>query len=74
MLRQCSNNLTLNEFHTQTRVSHFALKLMDIDSEHLGIPETDYQCVVRVISRLHKICITKPDSENMTQSILLTQS
>lgn len=30
----------------QTRVSHFALKLMDIDSEHLGIPDTEYQCVV----------------------------
>jgi proliferating cell nuclear antigen len=32
----------------QTRVSHFALKLMDIDSEHLGIPETEYQCVVQM--------------------------
>lgn len=34
----------------QTRVSHFALKLMDIDSEHLGIPDTDYQCVVQMPS------------------------
>ena len=32
----------------QTRVSHFSLKLMDIDSEHLGIPDTDYQCVVQM--------------------------
>lgn len=31
-----------------TRVSHFALKLMDIDSEHLGIPDTEYQCVVQM--------------------------
>jgi len=34
----------------QTRVSHFGLKLMDIDSEHLGIPDTDYQCVVQMPS------------------------
>lgn len=30
----------------QTRVSHFALKLMDIDQESLGIPDTEYSCVV----------------------------
>eukprot|EP00745_Piridium_sociabile_P005703 TRINITY_DN135765_c0_g1_i1.p1 TRINITY_DN135765_c0_g1~~TRINITY_DN135765_c0_g1_i1.p1 ORF type:complete len:269 (-),score=27.22 TRINITY_DN135765_c0_g1_i1:131-937(-) len=28
------------------KVSHFELKLMDIDSEHLGIPETEYQCEI----------------------------
>lgn len=32
----------------QTRNSHFQLKLMDIDSEHLGIPDTEYKCVVKV--------------------------
>jgi len=41
----------------QTRVSHFALKLMDIDSEHLGIPETEYQCVVQMPSaEFQRIC------------------
>lgn len=30
------------------RVSDFELKLMDIDSEHLGIPETDYKCSVKM--------------------------
>lgn len=30
------------------RLSNFELKLMDIDSEHLGIPETDYKCTVRM--------------------------
>jgi proliferating cell nuclear antigen len=41
----------------QTRVSHFALKLMDIDSEHLGIPETDYQCVVQMpATEFQRIC------------------
>jgi proliferating cell nuclear antigen len=32
----------------QTRISHFSLKLMDIDSEHLGIPDTEYKCVVKM--------------------------
>jgi len=41
----------------QTRVSHFALKLMEIDSEHLGIPETDYQCVVQMpAAEFQRIC------------------
>jgi len=30
------------------RISDFELKLMDIDSEHLGIPDTDYKCTVQV--------------------------
>ena len=30
------------------RISDFELKLMDIDSEHLGIPETEYSAVVRM--------------------------
>jgi len=34
----------------QTRISHFSLKLMDIDSEHLGIPSTEYKCVVKMPS------------------------
>jgi proliferating cell nuclear antigen len=32
------------------RVSEFELKLMDIDSEGLGIPDTDYKCVVKMPS------------------------
>jgi len=34
----------------QTRISHFSLKLMDIDSEHLGIPTTEYKCVIKMPS------------------------
>jgi proliferating cell nuclear antigen len=45
------------ENSAQTRVSHFSLKLMDIDSEHLGIPDTDYQCVVTMPSgEFQRIC------------------
>merc|ERR1712166_826024 len=41
----------------QTRVSHFSLKLMDIDSEHLGIPDTDYQCTVQMpAGEFQRIC------------------
>jgi len=41
----------------QNRVSHFALKLMDIDSEHLGIPDTEYQCTVQMPSaEFQRIC------------------
>lgn len=32
------------------RISEFELKLMDIDSEHLGIPETEYKAVVTMPS------------------------
>lgn len=32
------------------RISEFELKLMDIDSEHLGIPETDYKAKVKMPS------------------------
>lgn len=31
-------------------MSAYDLKLMDIDSEHLGIPETSYEAVVRMPS------------------------
>jgi proliferating cell nuclear antigen len=45
------------ESKNQARISDFNLKLMDIDSEHLGIPETDYQCVVQMASsEFQRIC------------------
>lgn len=33
-----------------SRISEFEMKLMDIDSEHLGIPETEYKAVVTMPS------------------------
>eukprot|EP00002_Diphylleia_rotans_P009475 TRINITY_DN1973_c0_g3_i1.p1 TRINITY_DN1973_c0_g3~~TRINITY_DN1973_c0_g3_i1.p1 ORF type:complete len:261 (+),score=77.21 TRINITY_DN1973_c0_g3_i1:132-914(+) len=39
------------------RTSDFEVKLMDIDSEHLGIPETEYQAVVRLpAGEFQRIC------------------
>ena len=32
----------------QDKISDFELKLMDIDSEHLGIPDTEYSAVVKM--------------------------
>lgn len=44
-----TDSLTMNfESPSQDRVSEFELKLMDIESEHLGIPETEYKCNVRL--------------------------
>ncbi|KAJ0403212.1 hypothetical protein P43SY_000020 [Pythium insidiosum] len=39
------------------RVSDFSLKLMDIDSEHLGIPGTEYMATVRMpAAEFQRIC------------------
>lgn len=38
------------ESPNQDRISDFDFKLMDIESEHLGIPETEYKCNVRMPS------------------------
>ncbi len=47
-------NIKYSDQHTdawrtdQDRISDFDVKLMDIDSEHLGIPDTDYKAVVKM--------------------------
>jgi len=41
----------------QSTISNFELKLMDIDSEQLGIPETEYKCVIKMpSSEFQRIC------------------
>jgi len=41
----------------QEKISDFELKLMDIDSEHLGIPQTAYQATVEMSSaEFQRIC------------------
>ena len=46
-----ADNLTLMfESQSNDRVSDFELKLMDIDSDHLGIPETEYKTTVQMPS------------------------
>ena len=41
----------------QDKISDFELKLMDIDSEHLGIPDTEYLATVKMPSaEFQRIC------------------
>jgi len=42
--------LCLTLFLDNDRISEYELKLMDIDSEHLGIPDTQYDAVVQMSS------------------------
>ena len=45
------------ESSNQERISDFELKLMDIDSEQLGIPDTDYSATVKMpSSEFARIC------------------
>lgn len=51
----CVNIMFENE--SQDRISDFEMKLMDIDSEHLGIPDTEYKCTVKMPSaEFQRIC------------------
>ena len=45
------------ESAAQDRISEFEMKLMDIDSEHLGIPEQTYTCGIKMPSaEFQRIC------------------
>ncbi|XP_055849948.1 proliferating cell nuclear antigen [Episyrphus balteatus] len=45
------------ESQNQEKVSDYEMKLMNLDQEHLGIPETEYSCVVRMPSmEFARIC------------------
>jgi len=45
------------ENQNQDRISDFELKLMDIDSEHLGIPDTDYKSIIKMPAKeFQRIC------------------
>ncbi|CAH8288714.1 unnamed protein product [Heterobilharzia americana] len=45
------------ESKNQEKSSEFEIKLMDLDTDHLGIPDTDYKCIIRMPSaQLQRIC------------------
>ncbi|CAE6019947.1 unnamed protein product [Arabidopsis arenosa] len=45
------------ESPTQDKIADFEMKLMDIDSEHLGIPDAEYHSIVRMPSgEFSRIC------------------
>lgn len=51
------------ESPNQERISDFELKLMDIDSEQLGIPDTDYAATVKMpSSEFARICKYAPST------------
>lgn len=44
-------------FTAQDKIADFEMKLMDIDSEHLEIPDAEYQSIVRMPSNeFSRIC------------------
>jgi hypothetical protein len=56
------------ESANQERISDFELKLMDIDSEQLGIPDTDYSATVKMpSSEFARICKCAPLSPSDTR-------
>jgi len=62
---------TCAENQSQDRISDFELKLMDIDSEHLGIPDTEYKCQIKMpASEFQRICrdLVRPASATQPRS------
>eukprot|EP01121_Diplochlamys_sp_Union-15-3_P018708 TRINITY_DN6874_c0_g1_i1.p1 TRINITY_DN6874_c0_g1~~TRINITY_DN6874_c0_g1_i1.p1 ORF type:complete len:258 (-),score=56.65 TRINITY_DN6874_c0_g1_i1:40-813(-) len=44
-------------FENKNKIANFDLKLLDIESEHLGIPDTQYKAIVKMpASEFQKIC------------------
>lgn len=55
LLGSCIHNLV--HVTAQDKIADFEMKLMDIDSEHLGIPEAEYHAIVRMPSaEFARIC------------------
>ena len=45
------------ESNNNARISEYDIKLMDIDQEHLGIPETDYAATIKMpTAEFQRIC------------------
>jgi len=62
----------LFEAPDQTKLSDFQLKLMDIDAEHLGIPETEYSAVVKMpASEFQRVC---RDLATLGESVVVSAS
>lgn len=52
------------------KTSDYEMKLMNLDQEHLGIPETDYACVVRLpAAEFARIC---RDLSQFGESVIIT--
>ncbi|CAK7325799.1 unnamed protein product [Dovyalis caffra] len=47
---RCNRNFSVGMNIDQDRIADLEMNLIDIDSEHLGIPEAEYQAIVRMPS------------------------
>ncbi|CAF3348873.1 unnamed protein product [Rotaria sp. Silwood1] len=57
------------ESQNQDKFADYELRLMDLDSEHLGIPDTDYSCTIKMpSSEFSRIC---RDMSIMGDSVLV---
>nr|BAD89370.1 proliferating cell nuclear antigen [Dugesia japonica] len=60
----------LIESSNESELSEFEIKLMDIEGDHLGIPDTEYKCIVKMPSaKLQKIC---KEMSQMGEAITIT--
>ncbi|KAK9511553.1 hypothetical protein O3M35_000187 [Rhynocoris fuscipes] len=51
------NVMFMFESQNQEKVSDYDMKLINLDQEHLGIPETDYSCIIKLPSQeFARIC------------------
>ncbi|KAJ8976376.1 hypothetical protein NQ317_003230 [Molorchus minor] len=58
------------ESKKQEKISDYEMKLMNLDQEHLGIPETDFSCVIKMPSaEFARIC---RDLSQFGESILIS--
>ncbi|CRK12646.1 hypothetical protein BN1723_001894 [Verticillium longisporum] len=63
------DSLSLTFENGQDRFSEYDLKLMDIDQEHLGIPDTDYAATITLPSNeFRRICV---DLSAMSESVTI---
>lgn len=54
----------------QDRISDFQLKLMNIDSEHLGIPDTEYDAIISMpAGEFQRIC---RDLSTISESVIVS--
>ncbi|GAO51699.1 hypothetical protein G7K_5792-t1 [Saitoella complicata NRRL Y-17804] len=67
------DNLSLTfESQNQDRISEYEMKLMDIDQEHLGIPETAYAAVITMpAAEFQRIC---RDLSGISESVTIDAS
>lgn len=71
MFFYCRSALTPRPNPTDTgKVVEYEIKIMDIDSEHLSIPESEYEVVVKMPSvELQRVC---RDLAQLTDSVTIT--